>query len=451
MKSKKTKRAGEKLVCSDVKRGMSHTINSTILPDEFGRPPLTLSEVLLDLSDERRQKLRVDAPLVVNDQGALVPTTFVVNSRDSPLVALREETATRLLQLSPSDRSAAFHALFPPEGSVGFWDVKTRLYRTRYMELSALGPPRISKDLVSEFELKDTLDFWTSVQRGDICPFKEMAVSTRPPDLDKPWAFVFTYPGFPFPYTLSVAYRGCHALYEYPLRASAFRRFTSADVAPYDMMKRFVLNLITELTWSLHKVSLQASDAESLVQHYKLLPWTYMTDLSYDANVAKAFACPPPGILATTPAVYKILLLNIDHYELGASHISKLPFMRPAVQRAVSLVGLNGLMQDPTGVVVSLTEHVHHFGPGSLETVGGEAFVLEGQRFESIWLEDADYLKMSILLYPEEPEDTRLFFKTIITKLRARASQFGLPVDALGGVLARLDELDAELGIRSTG
>jgi hypothetical protein len=219
-------------------------------------------------------------------------------------------------------------------------------------------------------------------------------------------------------------------------------------VAPYDIMKRFVLNLVTELTWSLHRVPLFPTDAEALVQHYKLLPWTYVTDLSFDANVAKAFACPPPGTTATTPSLYKILLLNIDHYELGAHHINRLPFMRPAVQRAVSLVGLNGLMQDPTGVVASLTEHLQHFGPGSFEAVGGEAFSLEGRQYESLWLEDSAYREMKQLLYPKEPADTRLLLQTIIANLRAHASEFGLAADALGEVLNRLDELDGELGTK---
>jgi hypothetical protein len=231
------------------------------------------------------------------------------------------------------------------------------------------------------------------------------------------------------------------------LRASVFRRFSFADAAPYDLLKRFVLNLVTELTWSLYRVALHQTEAESLVQHYKLLPWTYMTDLSYDVNVAKAFACPPPPGKATSPTLYKIVLLNVDEYALGAGHISQLPFKRPAAQKALSLVGLNGLMQDPLGVIVSLSEHIHHFGPGSLDALGGETFVLGGRRFESLWLDDAAYRAMSSLLYPDEPEDTRLLFQTIITKLRAHAPQFGLGTDALGEVLTRLAALEVELGI----
>ena len=430
---------------------MTGGVATTILPTEFGAPPLTLSEVLLDLPRERSQHLRLDAPLIVNDQAVLVPTTFVVASEDNPLLALREETANRLLQLSPGERATALRALFPPQGCVGSWDAQRRLYRTRYMTPSALRPPRISRALVEEFDLKDAFDFWACVQRGELCPFNEMTLPARPPDLERPWAFKFTYPDCPFPYSLSVAYRGCHSLYEYPLRASAFRQFTAADAAPYDLLKRFVLNLVTELTWSLHRVALHHTETESLVQHYKLLPWTYMTDLSYDVNVAKAFACPPPSGKATTPALYKIVLLNVDEYEFGGSHISQLPFKRPAVQKAVSLVGLNGVMQDPLGVIVSMTEHTHHFGPGSLDALGGEAFVLGGRRFESLWLEDADYRAISSLLYPHEPEDACLLLQTIIAKLRAHVSQFGLGTDALDELLTRLAALEVELGMTPGG
>ncbi|MEK7992825.1 MAG: FRG domain-containing protein [Planctomycetota bacterium] len=428
---------------------MTGGVATTILPREFGSPPLTLSEVLLDLPAERTRKLRLDAPLIVNDQGVVVPTTFVVSSEDNPLLALRERTVNRLLELPPSDRKAAFRALFPPEGDVGSWDVRKRLYRTRYMMPSALGPPRISRDLAREFDLQDALDFWACVQRGELCPFNEMSLSARPPDLEKPWAFRVEYPGCPFPYSVSVAYRGCHALYEYPLRASAFRRFGQANAAPYDALKRFVLNLVTELTWSLHRVALHQTEAESLVQHYKLLPWTYMTDFSYDINVAKAFACPPPPSQATTPTLYKILLLNIDEYELGAGHISSLPFRRPASQKAVSLVGLNGLMQDPLGVVVSLTEHIHHFGPGSLEAVGGEGFVLGGQSYDSLWLDDSAYQAVNGLLFPREPDETCVLFQTIITKLRAHVFRFGLPTDAVAEVVERLAALEVELDVPS--
>ena len=82
------------------------------------------------------------------------------------------------------------------------------------------------------------------MQLGDLCPFNEITIPVRPPDLDRPWVFKFTYGDNLFPYTLSVAYRGCDAHYEYPLRASAFRRFNNAaDAESYDKLKGFAANL----------------------------------------------------------------------------------------------------------------------------------------------------------------------------------------------------------------
>jgi hypothetical protein len=306
---------------------MNHSITSTLLPPELGVPPTTLAEALLDVDLARLDSLRLDAPLIVNDQRHLVPATFVATSEGNPLLSLREHVANRLLNLPRDERPAALKSLFPPPGPVGSWDASRRLYRTRYMMLSALGPPRISKDLVRKFDLQDSVDFWKQVQLGDLCPFNEITIPVRPPDLDRPWVFKFTYGDNLFPYTLSVAYRGCDAHYEYPLRASAFRRFNNAaDAESYDKLKGFAANLLTELIWSVHRVAIHPTEAESLIQHYKLLPWTYMTDLSYDANIAKAFACPSPSAEGRTPTLYKVILLKIDDYELGGGHLSQLPF-----------------------------------------------------------------------------------------------------------------------------
>jgi len=68
------------------------------------------------------------------------------------------------------------------------------------------------------------------------------------------------------------------------------------------------------------------------------------------------------------------------------------------------MASLNGPMQDPLGLVVSVTEHMHHFGRGSLRALDGEGFILGGQRYESLWLDGAAYQVVNGPLFPEEPD-----------------------------------------------
>jgi hypothetical protein len=102
-------------------------------------------------------------------------------------------------------------------------------------------------------------------------------------------------------------------------------------------------------------------------------------------------------------------------------------------------------MQDPLGVVVSVTEHQHYFGTGTLAALGGPAFTLAGCRFESFWLDESPYSKAQSLLYPEEPPETCVLLRTVINKIRGKSDRFGLRSDLEQTILARLAALEREL------
>ncbi|WP_327388967.1 hypothetical protein [Streptomyces sp. NBC_01207] len=190
-------------------------------------------------------------------------------------------------------------------------------------------------------------------------------------------------------------------------------------------------------------------ESESIIQHYKILPWTYMTDITYDIDVAKAFAASIcSGVPDSTPVLYKVALFNVDYYDFGGSMIENLPFVRPKVQRAVSLIGMDQFMQDPTGVIVSLTEHPYyctHTGT-SWDNFGGGGFTLDGESFDSPFLNDEEYRKVSERLYPCEPEDIVAMLKTITAKVGLHIDSFNLSGSDKETVVRRIEDLDRELG-----
>jgi len=190
-------------------------------------------------------------------------------------------------------------------------------------------------------------------------------------------------------------------------------------------------------------------ESESIIQHYKILPWSYMTDVTYDIDVAKAFAASTcRGVPDCTPALYKVTLFNVDYYELGGSMIENLPFVRPKAQRAVSLVGMDQFMQDPTGVIVSLTEHpYYHAHEGtSWDDFGGEGFTLGGESFDSPFLSDEEHRKVDEWLYPHEPKDIIAILKTITAKMKLYVDSFSLTASDRESVVRRIEKLDGELG-----
>lgn len=424
-------------------------MESTIVPDILKPKYETVSEALLDLDEKEISHLHLNAPILCTSQRILVPVTFITALKEGDHIGIRENLLDEIFKSEKSSRAENLESLFPPEGSVGFWDVDERIYRTRYMKNSVLDRPRTSQDLAKKRNWKDPLSYWMDVLKGEIIPFIDTSIELVPPNSENPLAFEFTYPGNSSKWKLSIAFRGCAQFYEYPFRASAFRQFSDGESAqPFDALKKFVQNLIVELAWCRHQIALYPYQSESIVQHYKILPWTYLTDVSYDINIAKAFACSPePHSKTHTPVLYKVVLLNADYYDIGASFLERLPFQRPKSQKAMSLIGLNGTMQDPTGIVVALTEHPFYYDHKgtSWDTFGGSSFAINGTSFNSLSLKDDEYQRLQSLLYPQEPEQVKDFFATIIGKTRKAIEHFGLSNSDKQDVLNRFVGLEKEL------
>lgn len=428
-------------------------IESRIVPDELRSRYETVSEALLDLSEEEISHLRLDAPLLCTRQRSIVPFEIVVTSEESDSFGIREHVINEIINSDESNLAEKLKGFFPPKGNWGFWDVDERIYRTRYMAKAVFGNPPVHKELIAKHNLRDTYSYWKKVNNGEIIPFMDTSIDWVSPDLENPYVFEFTYKDNPARQTISVGYRGCTQLYDYPFRASAFRNFTTREEAqPFERIKTFVSNLIVELIWCTNQITVRPNESESIIQHYKILPWTYMTDISYNVNIAKAFACSPEAEKRNkTPVLYKVVLLNVDAFNLGASFIDNLPFQRPKLQKALSLTGLNVLMQDFIGVIVSLTEHpfFYDYKGTSWDPFGGSTFTVSGKLFNSLFLKEEEYRALQSLLCPPEPNEIKTLFVTIIGKVRNSINRFGLSPSNKQAILDRLVDLEKELDIES--
>lgn len=425
-------------------------IASTIVPDELTAKYQTVTEALLDLSEDDIGHLRLNAPLVCEpNQKIIVPLSPVVTSKNGGGIGLREEIWNNMLKMKGSGHNIDLEDYFPPNGHFGFWDVEERFYRTRYIEKSVFEKPQSSQDLVANKKLKDVISYWLAVKKGDIIPFLDFTVDLSFPDLQKPWAFEFLYPGKSAKWRLSVGYRGCTKIYDYPFRASVFRRFqTASDSQPFDNLKKFIHNLIVEYLWCSQQIALRPNESESLIQHYKLLPWSYMTDISYGINIAKAFTCSLDTQWSNrTPVLYRVVLLNVDYYDFGGHFLEHLPFQRPLQQKAQGIVGLDVDMQDPTGVIVSLSEHPFYYDHKgtSWDFIGGCSFNIGDKSFNAPFLEAGEYAQLQAMLYPSEPDEVKDFFASIILMTRQNINRFGLSSSDIKAILDRFDTLEKEL------
>ena len=63
-----------------------------------------------------------------------------------------------------------------------------------------------------------------------------------------------------------------------------------AEVGKVQPLRIFARNLVMETVADEFGDLFTHNEAESVVQHYKILPWTLMIDLTLDGYVAKAFA-----------------------------------------------------------------------------------------------------------------------------------------------------------------
>lgn len=177
-----------------------------------------------------------------------------------------------------------------------------------------------------------------------------------------------------------------------------------------------------------------------------------MTDTSYDVNIAKAFACQRQNQrMGKTPVLYKIVLYNVDFYDVGAAFLEHLPFQRPKFQKALSIISLNEIMQYHTGVIVSLTEHPFYYDHKGTpwDSFGGPSFKIDGKSFDSIFLGEKKYRDLQSLLCPCEPYEVKDLFYTVICKIKNNISRFHLSHSDKKRIIDRFSDLTEELGISS--
>jgi hypothetical protein len=198
-----------------------------------------------------------------------------------------------------------------------------------------------------------------------------------------------------------------------------------------------------------------------------------MIDVTHDVNIAKAFASLEASQGPRTPALYKVALLGIGCFERGAQSLcdpelgprfqlclsekgrpvvlplTDLPFRRPKVQRAASVLGLTADMGDPDGTVVALTEHPFYVTEhgSSWDAFGGPGFALGERRFESVFLDNVDSKELTRLLYPSESRTVASMFNLICDKVEQHLASFGLASEDEAAVAARLRGLREEMAL----
>jgi hypothetical protein len=423
-------------------------MESTLLPEHLRNRYSTLAEALLDLEDSEIGALRLKGPFVCSPDTRIIHSTELVRSRpENPRAAVRQRY---LFATAPV---AGYEDLFPPDGPPGQWHPAERFYRTRYMQRSAVGKPHVTTSLLEKFGLTDVPSYWKAVSRGDIIPFNEISLDAVPPTSDRSWAIPIAYDGVETRTRIAIGYRGCSQVYKYPFQPGAFRRPTGDDQAKrFDQFKRFVGNLVTELVWSVWRIALTVNEKESFLQHYYVLPRSYLVDITYDVNIAKAFACAKQADRSThTPVLYKVALYNIDYYDWGAANISELPIARPQIQRAISLLGLDPRMGDQAGVIVALTEHPFFFTHEgtSWNLFGGPKFRVGNREFTGPYLNESEYAELNEMLYPGENPDVVALLTTICDKATTALRRFTLFEMDREEITKRFTELKKELQARA--
>ena len=202
---------------------------------------------------------------------------------------------------------------------------------------------------------------------------------------------------------LNVLYRGTKYRYAHPLIPSSYREFKNiVEAQEYNRILIFSINLVIEAVFDEFGYLLTHNEAESIIQHYKIIPWTRMIDLTTDVNIAKAFAA---NLKESNmdPCLYEVVIWNLDFFDTGGKLIKKLPLARPDGQSAVAHFGLGfdmstGNIFDKYGFIMAVTEHSFENGAG-WEPFGGSAFYIKGTKFSGPLLNMRNYNRLQSLLY----------------------------------------------------
>lgn len=398
--------------------------------------------------------MRLPAPVCVNEKGEFEPFFVVVDMPGYP----------GLLETS-IDFSREGTDGFPapiPDGLPSWWDSEMRIWRTRYGVKFALGDlvqPVLSQDI--RLKLRDVADVIHHVARGTPFPFMEALVPFRvfTDTSDGSEARIISVANPPRSWTLSFMFRGAPYPYEYPLWPSLYRPFmkglpTSDEIKTWDSylaLLRLTLNLVVEFCWLEFGWLPMPWHATTIVQQYKLLPYTGMIDMTKDPRVALWFALQRDASAPDyDPTLYLITVMEPNSYMVGAHYMWNMdtpPYMREAsrsiprflrlkAQRAISFGGLGPHMTDPTGLLVSLAEH-RLGSPPSLRGLKD----LWGDRTNDLC---AEAIAMSTL-FPTEPDGVKRMLGAVMAGIRRFLDVGALEPSLASACRLAVERLEASL------
>lgn len=379
--------------------------------------PTSVSEILLRLpkkSHETLANMLIPMGFTINEQGLLTPFKMIewqkfihMGSKNrSDLPQMRVDVLNKLR--SWYKKRTLDKWLWPPSGEMGMWDQENRIFSSVYQEHSRKYGVEIPSDLAKKYRITDDGSLTRAIHDGAIVLLGSETIDVTPsgglnrlatPTLNCPCDIP----------QLNVLYRGTKSFYKNPLIPSLQREFPDGHEAQnYRRIFDFTINIVLETVADEFGILLTFNEAESIIQHYKILPWTSMIDLTCDVNIAKAFAAGSRRY-DTHPHLYQVVVWNIGLFDSGAQLINELPFERPRAQKAIACFGLGLDMTtnnfvDKYRLLVAVTELVAGKDGSGWERYGGQSFSIGDNEFPSPFLTESESEKLDKLLYYHESE-----------------------------------------------
>jgi hypothetical protein len=377
----------------------------------------TASEVLLGARGDSLERLKEalrPARFIVGHKGELVPfdpdepTRYVVaERRGGSGPSIRTNVLQELQTRHNADAIDAWVWGPTNDPEPGTWDERSRTFSSKFSRIARQQGITIPPDVVAKHSLTDEASLEKALGNGDIVLLGPTTLDIAPtgplnrlstPMLESP-------PDIP---TINVAYRGAAQRHPQPLLPSFYREFRNpVEATKADRIRVFASNLVMETVADEFGDLLTHNEAESVVQHYKILPWTLMIDLSLDLNVAKAFAALSHSAEKAS-YLYQVVVWNLGVFDTGVELVDRLRLARPIVQAAVAQFGFAlddvGRALDRYGLLISVTEHVLNNDGAGWERFDGNEFSLRGERFEVPLREAEQLARVKHLLYPRETD-----------------------------------------------
>jgi hypothetical protein len=303
--------------------------------------------------------------------------------------------------------------LWPPSGTLdelGTWDSKTRTFFSIYERRALEHGIKIPRHLIRKYKITNEKSMENAIREGKIALLEPTLIEIVPKGRFNKLLNPMSKSEIDIP-NVNVLYRGTSSKYDQPLLPSLYREFRDRiDALKYDRLYRFTINIVIESFFDELDTYLTHNEAESIIQHYKILPWTNLIDLTYDINVAKAFA----SIAGTEkpesqPHLYQVTVWNLDLFDTGSKLIDHLPLARPKAQSAVAHFGMAWNTSrkntfDAHSLIIALTEHPLIENDDNWKKFGGISFTIHDTYLKNPNLNDQDYNKLIKILYPKESD-----------------------------------------------